>query len=39
MESRPLAPEKYYRRPWNLADNAITWLELTTTCNMACEGC
>jgi MoaA/NifB/PqqE/SkfB family radical SAM enzyme len=39
MESRPLAPEKYYRLPWNLADNAITWLEPTTTCNMACEGC
>ncbi len=39
MESRPLAPEKYYRLPWNLADNAITWLEPTTKCNMACEGC
>ncbi|MEJ2673436.1 MAG: radical SAM protein [Deltaproteobacteria bacterium] len=39
MESRPLTPEKYYRLPWNLADNAITWLEPTTQCNMACEGC
>jgi molybdenum cofactor biosynthesis enzyme MoaA len=39
MESRPLAPEKYYRLPWNLADNAITWLEPTTQCNLYCEGC
>jgi len=28
-----------YRLPWNLADNAITWLEPTTKCNLACEGC
>jgi uncharacterized Fe-S cluster-containing radical SAM superfamily protein len=39
MESRPLTPQKYYRLPWNLADNAITWLEPTTKCNLACEGC
>jgi len=39
MESRPLTPEKYYRLPWNLADNAITWLEPTTKCNIYCEGC
>jgi organic radical activating enzyme len=25
--------------PWNLADNAITWLEPTTKCNLYCEGC
>jgi uncharacterized Fe-S cluster-containing radical SAM superfamily protein len=39
MQSKPLTPENYYRLPWNLADNAITWLEPTTKCNMACEGC
>ncbi len=37
--SRPLTPETYYRLPWNLADNAITWLEPTTKCNIYCEGC
>lgn len=36
---RPLTPERYYRMPWNLADNAITWLEPTTKCNMYCDGC
>lgn len=39
MESRLLTPENYYRLPWNLADNAITWLEPTTKCNIYCEGC
>jgi MoaA/NifB/PqqE/SkfB family radical SAM enzyme len=29
----------YYRLPWNLADNAIAWLEPTTKCNLACYGC
>lgn len=28
-----------YRLPWNLSDNAITWLEPTTKCNLYCEGC
>ncbi len=28
-----------YRLPWNLADNAISWLEPTTACNLYCEGC
>lgn len=37
--STPLTPERYYRMPWSLADNAITWLEPTTKCNMYCEGC
>lgn len=37
--SRLLTPELYYRLPWNLADNAITWLEPTTKCNLYCEGC
>ncbi len=39
MIHRPLTPERYYRFPWNLADNAITWLEPTTKCNMHCDGC
>jgi pyruvate-formate lyase-activating enzyme len=30
---------KYYRLPWNLPDNAISWLEVTSACNMYCEGC
>jgi organic radical activating enzyme len=29
----------YYRLPWNLADNAIAWLEPTAKCNLACQGC
>lgn len=39
IDNRPLTPESYYRLPWNLADNAITWLEPTTKCNLSCEGC
>lgn len=39
MRKRPLTPESYYRLPWNLADNSITWLEPTTKCNLYCEGC
>ena len=30
---------KLYRLPWNYADNAISWLEPTSACNLACEGC
>ena len=30
---------RYYRLPWNLTDNAISWLEVTKACNMYCEGC
>lgn len=30
---------KYYRLPWNLTDNAISWLEVTKACNLYCEGC
>ena len=29
----------YYRLPWNLPDNGISWLEPTTVCNLRCEGC
>lgn len=30
---------KYYRLPWNYADNGISWLEPTTKCNLNCQGC
>lgn len=30
---------KLYRLPWNLSDNAISWLEPTSACNLACDGC
>ncbi len=30
---------KYYRLPWTLPDNAISWLEVTRACNIYCEGC
>ncbi|HLF32058.1 MAG TPA: radical SAM protein [Xanthomonadales bacterium] len=34
-----LTPRAYYRLPWSLTDNAISWLEVTDDCNLACEGC
>ena len=37
--SAPVDHRTLYRLPWNLADNAITWLEPTTKCNLYCEGC
>ena len=30
---------KYYRLPWNYADNGISWIEPTTDCNLHCAGC
>lgn len=33
------SPETLYRLPWNLADNAISWLEPTSSCNLYCDGC
>jgi pyruvate-formate lyase-activating enzyme len=39
MQTRPITLNNYYRLPWNLADNAITWLEPTTKCNIYCDGC
>jgi pyruvate-formate lyase-activating enzyme len=32
-------PRNYYRLPWSLSDNGISWLEVTSMCNLACEGC
>jgi len=34
-----LTPQRYYRMPWSLTDNAISWLEVTDDCNLECEGC
>jgi len=34
-----LEPSRYYRLPWSLTDNIISWLEPTTKCNLRCEGC
>jgi len=34
-----LTPGEYYRLPWSLNDNGISWLEVTDACNLACEGC
>lgn len=34
-----LDPNNYYRLPWSLTDNAISWLEPTWKCNIYCEGC
>lgn len=36
---RLLKPRSYYRLPWSLTDNGISWLEVTTACNLACKGC
>ncbi len=33
------SPQMLYRLPWNLADNAISWLEPTYACNLYCDGC
>ena len=34
-----LSPTRLYRLPWTLTDNAISWLEPTSVCNLACDGC
>lgn len=34
-----LSPVNLYRLPWNLTDNAISWLEPTSNCNLYCDGC
>ena len=34
-----LSPGDYYRLPWSLNDNGISWLEVTDACNLTCEGC
>lgn len=34
-----LDTRNYYRLPWSVTDNAISWLEPTWKCNIYCEGC
>jgi pyruvate-formate lyase-activating enzyme len=34
-----LNPRDYYRLPWSLNDNVLSWLEPTKRCNLYCEGC
>jgi len=38
-ENTVLNPQNYYRMPWSLSDNGIFWLEVTSQCNLTCEGC
>lgn len=39
MNNPEITPQSLYRLPWNLADNAISWLEPTSKCNLYCDGC
>ena len=39
MPAATLNHQELYRLPWNLSDNAISWLEPTSACNLACDGC
>ena len=39
MNQTTFLPESIYRFPWNFADNAISWLEPTSYCNLYCDGC
>ena len=34
-----LNPTRYYRLPWSLNDNVLSWLEPTKRCNLRCDGC
>jgi pyruvate-formate lyase-activating enzyme len=37
--STPILSTELYRLPWTLPDNAISWLEPTSACNLYCDGC
>lgn len=39
MNAAALDTTRFYRLPWTLPDNGITWLEPTEACNLACDGC
>ncbi|MCK9997321.1 MAG: radical SAM protein [Candidatus Krumholzibacteria bacterium] len=39
MNSSAINHNDLYRFPWTLADNAISWLEPTSECNLKCDGC
>lgn len=32
-------PQKLFRLPWTMSDNAMTWLEPTRQCNITCDAC
>ncbi len=34
-----LTTTDYYRLPWSLNDNVLSWLEPTKRCNLECDGC
>ena len=39
MQEKIISNRDLYRLPWTLPDNAISWLEPTAMCNLACDGC
>jgi MoaA/NifB/PqqE/SkfB family radical SAM enzyme len=39
MSTASIDHRALYRLPWTLPDNAISWLEPTSACNLACDGC
>jgi len=39
MPDQTVNHRNLYRLPWTLPDNAISWLEPTAMCNLACDGC
>jgi len=39
MNANIISNRELYRLPWTLPDNAISWLEPTAMCNLACDGC
>ena len=39
MTNQIISNRDLYRLPWTLPDNAISWLEPTAMCNLACDGC
>lgn len=39
MNDTVIDHRKLYRLPWTLPDNAISWLEPTSQCNLSCDGC
>jgi hypothetical protein len=39
MTNPTINHRQLYRLPWSLPDNAISWLEPTSACNLACDGC
>ena len=39
MQAQIINNRDLYRLPWTLPDNAISWMEPTAMCNLACDGC